>query len=195
MLPSLRERLGVACVVVISLGLTVQDARSAEPAAIEPVEPVLEHAEVDLRALRSGRILTSAAWMAPAANHIGHLGMAPLLEQDEAPPELYGTAAFLGVSTVGMLVLPTMVDVQAQRSRRRIEAQGAPVRQVSLPVVTALLSAVPVVLRGIPVAGEDAGPGRVTVTYVSYAAILALPVRQMFLNHRARVRAGWVEAK
>ena len=170
-------------------------AHRASPAAradSERVEPVLEHARSDLAALRRGRATFTAAVVAPAVNHVGHLATSPSLETSPLDAAGVSAVSLTAVSAAGMLVLPTLVDLDAQASRRAIRAQGGTVPRVSFPVLTAALSTAPLLIRGIPKAGEDAEIARIALTFGSYAAVLALPLHQMVRNRRARERAGWV---
>jgi len=157
-----------------------------------PIEPIVAFAETDVRALRRSRTALTIAAMAPAANHVAHLATSPSLEETGVSGQQVGAVGLLGASSIGMLVLPALLDSQAQASRRSIVAQGGTVRRVSVPVLTGLLSAVPLVVRGIPEAGEDASAGRVVLAYGAYAAVVALPLNQLLHNRRARQRAGWV---
>jgi len=167
----------------------------ASAGSIDEVEPVFEHAQVDIAALRRQRAAVTMGVVAPAVNHVGHLATSPLLETEPLTAAGGAAVSLTAVSALGMLVLPTIVDLDAQKSRRAILAQGGTVRRVSLPVLTAALSTVPLLVRGLPEAGEDAEVSRVALTFGSYALVMALPLHQMVRNRRARERAGWVGSR
>ncbi len=185
----------LACVAA---ALAASPALAAEPspawgAATTRVEPVAELALVDVKAMRRARTLGTASLIAPAVNHVGFLASSPLLEADTLDATGGGALGLTSLGALGMLVVPAWLDVNAQRSRRTIASQGGSVRKVSAPVLTAVLSVVPILLRGVPEAGEDTAPGQVALAYASYAAVVALPLNQLRHNRLARRRAGWLE--
>jgi len=188
-----------ACTLAgVAAAMMTAPALAAEPSptwgvATTRVEPVADLASIDVKALRRSRTLTSVAFVAPAVNHVGFLATSPLLEADTLDASGGGALGLTSLGALGMLVVPAWLDGNAQRSRRTIASQGGSVRKVSAPVLTAVLSVVPIVLRGLPEAGEDTAPGQVALAYASYAAVVALPLNQLRHNRLARRRAGWLE--
>jgi hypothetical protein len=195
--------------VVSLLGLTALLAHpgtsaSAAPAGPSPEvppfeapEPLLEQAELDVKAMRAGRIAFLVGAAAPFVAHVGGLAWAPATAPGVDPePETYAAFGLLTLGGVAMVAAPFWLDQRAQRSRKLLEQQGLRVRHVSFPVLTGLVAVAGTGFLAAGVVGQE-GEVRgapVAIGYAATAAALALGSRQVAANRRARVAAGWLEA-
>lgn len=157
-------------------------------------EPILESAAADVAAMRAARSTVVFAAAAPTAAYVGRLAFTPLLEVDGSSPSLLAAGGTMAVGLAGMTAMPPLLDVHAQRSRRRLVEQGLSPRRLGHPVLAGLLGLGATVLMWGPVleGGEDLAPVQAAAAWGVYGVAVGLPVAQLAENRRARRRAGWL---
>lgn len=111
----------------------------------------------------------------------------------------HGLSAAAGLTGgVGVLVLPTLLQVHAGRSRKHLRRQGLSIRRVppGLAALGSITAATTLLVYAIDseqilIDAEDAGPTGVT-GITAYAFALGAGTLQLELNRRARSRADWL---